>query len=371
MTPIHLPENISRIEPYVPGKPIEEVERELGLAGTVKLASNENPLGPSPGAVEAARAALDGIHRYPDGSGYYLKAALAERHSLAPEQILLGNGSAELVEILARTFLGRDDNAVIADGAFIMYRLAVMAVNGNARTVPLAQHRHDLSAMAAAIDRSTRLVFIANPNNPTGTYVGREELGRFMDAIPDDVLVVLDEAYHEYVEATDYPDGREWLRRDRRVAILRTFSKIHGLAGLRIGYALTTPEVRAAAEKVRSPFNTSSVAQAAALAALGDAGHVARSREHNTRELAFLGAELTRRGMPPIPSVANFVLIDTGRDGEAVYRAMMEEGVIVRPVGAYGMPRNLRVTVGTHAENLRFLDALDRALPRIASLTDR
>jgi histidinol-phosphate aminotransferase len=250
----------------------------------------------------------------------------------------------------------------MADQAFIMYRIAVMTVNGNARVVPLKENRHDLPAMAAAIDSSTRIVFIANPNNPTGTYVTHAELARFMERVPSDVLVVLDEAYCEFVEASDYPDSLALLKEGRRLAILRTFSKVHGLAGLRLGYALTTSEVRQAAEKVRSPFNTSSLAQAAALAALEDRDHVARSREHNTREIGFVQKELARMGIRFIPSVANFVLIDTGRDADRVFEDLLRLGVIVRPMRAYNFPTSLRVSIGTHAENVRFLEALARAL---------
>lgn len=362
MTPIRIPSNIDRIEPYLPGKPIEEVERELGLHGTIKLASNENPLGPSPRALAAAHDVLAGSNRYPDGGGHYLRARLAELHQIPMDQIILGNGSTELVEIFARTFLGMDGSAIMADQAFIMYRIAVMAVNGNARVVPLRSMRHDLVAMASAIDESTRLVFIANPNNPTGTQVTHAELADFMKSVPPDVLVVVDEAYREYVETPDYPDTLSMLRQGRRMAILRTFSKIYGLAGLRLGYALTTSEVRLAAEKVRSPFNTSSLAQAAALAALDDQDHVERSRGHNTRELRHLQDELGRRGIPFTESVANFVLVDTGMDADLVFARMLRLGVIVRPMSAYNLPSSIRVTVGTHEENVRFLDALETAI---------
>ena len=366
MTPIKIPSNIDRIEPYVPGKPISEVEREMGLRDTIKLASNENPLGPSPAALRAAREALDGCNRSPDGSGYYLRMRLARMHDVPADQILLGNGSTELVEILARTFLGQDGNGVMADQAFIMYRIAVMAVNGNATVVPLDGMRHDLPAMAAAVGDRTRLVFIANPNNPTGTHVGHRDLAAFLDSVPPDLLVVVDEAYREYVEAPDYPDTLALLGQGRRLAILRTFSKVYGLAGLRLGYAVTTPEVRAAAEKVRSPFNTSNLAQAAGQAALDDQDHVVRSREHNRRELRFVQDELASRRVPFVPSVANFVLVDTGRDADEVFMDLLRLGVIVRPMRAYNLPTCLRVTVGTHTENLRFLQALDLALGRVA-----
>jgi histidinol-phosphate aminotransferase len=362
MSPIRVPDNIAQIKPYVPGKPVEEVERELGLSGTVKLASNENPLGPSPMAVDAARRALGEVNRYPDGSGWYVREKLSRLHGVPMDQIMLGNGSTDLVEILARTFLGRDGWAVMADQAFIMYRLAVMTVNGNARIVPLRKMRHDLEAMAAAVDAVTRLVFIANPNNPTGTYVTHQEFERFLGSIPEDVLVVMDEAYFEYVHAPDYPDSLSLLRRGRRLAVLRTFSKVYGLAGLRLGYALTTAEVRQAAEKVRSPFNTSGIAQAAALGALDDHAHLARAREHNTRELAFVQERLAAMGIAFTPSVANFVLVDTGRDGDQVFEALLRRGVIVRPMRAYNLPTCLRVSVGTHQENVLFLDALEKEL---------
>lgn len=362
MTPMKVPPNINRIEPYTPGKPIEEVERELGLKDTVKLASNENPLGPSPRALEAARAALPGANRYPDGSGFYLRERLSRIHDLPIEQIMLGNGSTDLVEILARTFLGPDDFAVMADQTFIMYRIAVMAVNGNARVVPLAGMRHDLAAMADAVDDATRLVFIANPNNPTGTCVTQDELTAFLLRMPPEVLVVVDEAYKEYVSRSDYPETLAMLKQGRRLAILRTFSKIYGLAGLRLGYALTAADVRLAAEKVRSPFNTSSLAQAAALAALSDKEHVGRSREHNDRELRFLQDELARLGVAFVPSDANFLLIDLRQDADEVFSGMLRAGVIVRPMHAYNLPTCLRVSVGTRPENLRFLAALQDAM---------
>lgn len=363
MSPIKVPDNIARIRPYIPGKPIEEVEREYGLSHSVKLASNENPLGPSPRAVQAFKHAIHELHRYPDGSGYFLRKRLSELHDVPMDQIMLGNGSSELVEIYSRTFLGRQGSAVMADQAFIMYRLAVMAVNGNALVVPLKAMTHDLDAMADRIEPSTRLVFIANPNNPTGTYVDHETIARFLDRVPEEVLVVLDEAYREYVGAPDYPDSLSFLRAGRRLAVLRTFSKIYGLAGLRLGYAFTNRDVREASEKVRSPFNTSSLAQSAGLAALEDHEHVARSRETNARELAFLESELTRRRISFVPSVANFILVDTRRDSDEFFVAMLKEGVIVRPMRAYNLPTSVRVSVGTHEENSAFLKALDAIIP--------
>jgi histidinol-phosphate aminotransferase len=361
-----VPAHIRGIEPYVPGKPIEELERELGLRNSIKLASNENPLGPSPLAVEAVRRAAAGLNRYPDGGGFHLRERLAAEHGVAPGEIILGNGSTEIVELLARTFLGPDGAAVVADQAFIMYRIAVTAVNGRARVVPLRDMRHDLPAMAAAVGPDVRLVYIANPNNPTGTCVLRGELDALFEAIPQDVVVVLDEAYRDYVADPGYPDGLDDLRRGRSIAVLRTFSKIHGLAGLRIGYALTSAAVVDAVERVRSPFNTSALAQSAALAALEDRAHVRASREMNARERDFVQGEMARRGWRFTPTSANFVLLDLGRDAGPVYRALLARGVIVRPMAAYNFPSSLRVTIGTRTENARFLEALDEVLRREA-----
>ncbi|MFQ5700947.1 MAG: histidinol-phosphate transaminase [Acidobacteriota bacterium] len=362
MTRIKIPDNIARIQPYVPGKPIEEVEREFGLKDSVKLASNENPLGPSPRAVETLRKAASGVHRYPDGGGFYLRNRLSEIHGLPANQIILGNGSTELVEILARTFLGQDGNAVIAEQSFIMYRLAVTAVNGNARLVPLKKMKYDLPTMSERVDGATRLVYIANPNNPTGTYIAHRELVDFLEGVSPEVLIVLDEAYREYVERPDYPDSLALLKQGKRIAILRTFSKIHGLAGLRVGYALTLAGIVEAAERVRSPFNTNSLAQAAALAALDDRDHVERSRRHNTEQRGFVQKALEGDGVRFIESVANFVLVDTGRNAEEVFSALVREGVIIRPMSAYDLPTWVRVTIGTHAENLAFLRAIRKLL---------
>jgi histidinol-phosphate aminotransferase len=362
VSPVRVPPYVSGIQPYVPGKPVEEVERELGLKDSIKLASNENPLGPSPRAVEAVCGATLDVNRYPDGGGFYLRRRLAELTGVPPEQVVLGNGSTELVELLARAFLGHDDAAVMADQAFIMYRLAVTAVNGNAKLVPLSGMKHDLAAMAAAVTSNVRLVYIANPNNPTGTYVGRDALETLFNAIPPDVVVVLDEAYREYIQEPGYPDGVEDLTRGRNIVVLRTFSKIHGLAGLRIGYALTTREIAVNLEKVRSPFNTSSIAQAGAMAALQDLEHVRRSRDENRKEQEFLQEEMRRRGWRFTPSVTNFHLVDTGRDSGSAYGALLQRGVITRPMAAYNFPTSLRVSIGIRAENERFLEALGEYL---------
>jgi histidinol-phosphate aminotransferase len=369
-----IPDHVLRIAPYVPGKPIEEAQRETGRGDVVKLASNENPLGPSPRALEAIRAVAGEAHRYPDGSGYALRRALAVLHGLSPSQVVLGNGSTELVEILAKTFLHDRRTAVVADPAFIMYRIAVLAMNAPLVSVPLREDRHDLAAMAAACNRRTGLVYIGNPNNPTGTYVGRGEFERYFARVPSHVLTVIDEAYCDYVEASDYPDGLEFLRAGRHVVILRTFSKIHGLAGVRIGFGLTSPDVSRALEAVRSPFNTSAVAQAAALAALKDRRHVARSRAQNARETRFLEAALRRRGLDFVPTCANFILVRAGLAGEELHQRLLQEGVIVRPMEAYGYKDALRVSIGRRQDNQRFLKALDTVLgapPRPAGSSPR
>ena len=355
-----IPDHIARISPYVPGMPDED----LGGKSSAQLASNENPLGPSPRALRAVRSVLRQSHRYPEGGGHILRNAISRHVDLPPDQIILGNGSTELVEMLARTFVGSHGEAVMATPSFVMYRIAVQAVNGRAREVPLQKMRYDLAGLAAACGTQTGLAYIANPNNPTGTYVSKDELGEFLNRVPDSVLTVLDEAYAEYVEAADYPSGRSYVESGRRLIVLRTFSKAYGLAGLRIGYGLAAREVIALLERVRSPFNTSRVAQAAALAALEDGEHLERSRAVNRGGRSFLEDQLRRRGVGFVPSVANFLLVDLGRDAEEAYRAFLREGVIARPMSAYGLKTALRVTVGTPRDNRRFLRCLDRYIGR-------
>ncbi len=359
-----VPEYIRKLAVYVPGKPIEEVQRELGVSDIVKLASNENPLGTSPKALAAIREALPEVHRYPDGSGYRLRRALAARHGVSIDQIILGNGSCEILEMLARAFIADGDEAVISQQSFVMYELAINQVNGRPVAMPTAPgRRHDLDAMAAAVTSHTKLVYVANPCNPTGTYNTRVELDRFLAAVGDRVLVVLDQAYLEYVDRPDFPDGLDDLKAEHNVIVLRTFSKIFGLAGLRIGYGMAAPEVIATLNRVRSPFNTSSIAQAAALAALEDGKWALRSRVHNLREVAFLEGELRRRGMKYTPSVTNFVLIEFDSDVHELFVEFQRRGMIIRPVGGPGLANCARVSVGTRAENEKFLAALDQLVP--------
>lgn len=351
----------SRIRPYAPGKPIEEVERELGHPA-IKLASNENPLGPSPKALEAIRTFLDRVHLYPDGNGYYLRRKLAEIHGLEMAQIILGAGSTDLIELAAKTFLTVGDEAITSESAFYIYRLAIEAMGASLVLTPMRNATFDLPAIAHAVTPRTKVIYLGNPNNPTGTMFTADELDRFLERLPPRMLVVLDEAYYEYVRRPDYSHSLDYVRQGRNILVLRTFSKVHGLAGLRLGYGMGHPELVEALNRIRSPFNANSVAQAAGLAALDDRDHVARSVENNLRETKFLTEELTVIGVRYTPSVGNFLLIDTGRDCEEDFVRLLHEGVIVRPMKLYGFPTALRVTVGTHADNGQFLEALRRVM---------
>ena len=350
------------LSPYQPGKPVEELERELGISGIVKLASNENPLGPSPRAREAAVAALEEAGRYPDGNGYRLKQALSARLGVSAGQLTLGNGSNDVLELLARAFVSPEHEVVFSAHAFAVYPLVTRAVGARAVEVPALEHGHDPAAMAGAITDRTRLVFVANPNNPTGTWLSGQQLEPLLDAVPDHALVVLDEAYCEYVAEEGYPDGIGWLARRPNLVVTRTFSKVHGLAALRCGYAVSSPEIADILNRVRQPFNVNAVALAAAEAALADDDHVRESVALNRAGYAQLCAGFERLGLGWIPSVANFVCFEVGEHAQAVYLALLHAGVIVRPVAGYALPRHLRVTIGTEAENTRFLEALESVL---------
>jgi len=350
--------HVRDLRPYEPGKPIEELERELGIQGSVKLASNENPLGPSPRAVEALRGALAGVHRYPDGHGHALRRKLAERLAVDEAALVLGNGSDELLELLAKTFLGPGDEAVFAWPSFAMYPIVVQGMGATPVRVPLDEGLvHDLDALAAAVGERTKLVMVCNPNNPTGTTVGAEAFDRFAAALPEDVVLVVDEAYFAFARRDDFPDALAWVRRRPATITLRTFSKSHGLAGLRVGYGVASPELAGFLERVRHPFNLNLLAQVAAVAALDDDEHVARSRELNERGLAYLERELGALGVETTPSEANFLL---ARTGPGVYEPLLREGVIVRPMAGFGLPEHVRVTVGLPEENERFVKALKR-----------
>lgn len=357
------PDYIRAIAPYQPGKPISELARELGLdeLSIVKLASNENPLGVSPLAQRAISGVLSGLARYPDGNGYELKQALSGRHGVAQDCIVLGNGSNDVLELAARAYLTPAHSAVYSQHAFAVYPLAVQAVGARGIEVPARDFGHDLEAMLGAVQAETRLVFIANPNNPTGTFVPAGELERFLAELPARVLVVLDEAYSEYLPPECHMNAVGWLGRFPNLVVTRTFSKVYGLAGLRVGYALANAGVADLMNRVRQPFNVNSVALAAATAALGDAEFVQRSHSLNRAGMAQLTAGLSALGLRFIPSYGNFVTFNVA-DAAGVFGRLLRAGVIVRPIASYGMPDWLRVTVGLESENERFLVSLARAL---------
>jgi histidinol-phosphate aminotransferase len=350
---IRPPEYVSAIKPYVPGKPIEELERELGIKNSVKLASNENPVGPSQKAINALKGSIESLNRYPDGGGYYLKKKLSGMLDVDEDELILGNGSNELIDIAVRTFLTPGDEAVMAKPSFVVYAMAVMAQGAKAIEIPLKDFRHDLESMADAVTEKTRMLFIANPNNPTGTINTKEEFDRLMQRLPDHVLVVVDEAYYEYVTNPEYADSVKHFRAGRDVLILRTFSKIYGLAGLRIGYGIAKKDIINEMNKIREPFNANSLAQAAALGALDDREHLKYSREINEQGKRYLYSEFKSLGIEFVPTEANFIYIVIN-DSQAVYEALLRQGVIVRPMG----PQAIRVTVGLPEENKRFIEAL-------------
>lgn len=355
---------VQQLSPYVPGKPVDELARELDLdpASIVKLASNENPLGPSPKALEAIRMALPELTRYPDGNGFELKSRLAERCGVQINQVTLGNGSNDILDLVARAYLAPGLNAVFSQYAFAVYPISTQAVGAQGKVVPANDYGHDLDAMLAAIDENTRVVFIANPNNPTGTWFGPDALERFLARVPQSVLVVLDEAYIEFAEGDELPDGLKYLARYDNLLVSRTFSKAYGLAALRVGYALSSAQIADVLNRVRQPFNVNSLALAAACAALDDADYLAQSRQLNDAGMAQLETGLRELGLSWIPSKGNFICVDFARDTAAINQALLRAGVIVRPVAGYGMPNFLRVSIGLPAENARFLEALAKVL---------
>ncbi|MBI3611485.1 MAG: histidinol-phosphate transaminase [Nitrospirae bacterium] len=355
---IEIGEHIRSIEPYKPGKPLEELERELGIKDAIKLASNENPLGPSKKALAVLKKGLTGLHRYPEGSGRRLREAIAQKHKLKPEQVILGNGSDEIMDLAAKTFLAPGDEAILGDITFAIYHISVTAHHGISVRVPLRDGRYDLEAMATRLTPMTRLIFICNPNNPTGTMIRRRELDRLLNRLPPNALVIMDEAYAEYADDPEFPNTIDDVKRGAPVLVLRTFSKMYGLAGLRIGYGLSTPAVVAAMNRVRLPFNTNSLAQAAALAALSDESHTARSLRLNREGRRYLSNAFADLGLTFLPSQANFIYVDIGRDGAAVYERLLRKGVIVRHMEG---PR-LRISIGRPAENRRFVKALGQVL---------
>jgi histidinol-phosphate aminotransferase len=358
--------------PYEPGKPVEEVQRELGLERVVKLASNEGPFGPFPEALDALAETAPELNRYPDGGGYRLRVALAERHDVRMEEIALGAGADGVVDCLAQVSLDAGDNVVCGWPSFPSYVITARKLGAEARTIPLRDGRYDLDAMLEAVTDRTKLVYVCHPNNPTGTMTTRAELDDYFQRVPDHVLTVLDQAYYEYVEEPDYPDGiEEYLKRGRRIVVLRTFSKIFGLAGLRVGYGAAPAEVVTAIGKVRRAFDVTSPAQVAAVASLGAPGadsEIERRRRANAEGRPVIEQALRDHGFEPVgPAVANFVFAEVGEDSRPVFERLLQEGVIVRPTAGFGAPGGIRVTVGTPEENLYFREALGRVLTHAAT----
>jgi histidinol-phosphate aminotransferase len=356
-----VPSNIKNIHPYLPGKPAEELERELGIS-LVRMAANENPLGPAPQSVEAIRLHSKQVHRYPIGDGFYLRHKLAKRLSLLMEELILGSGSSDIIELVARTFLTPTDDVITSRHSFVMYSLAAQQMNSRMIYAPMKNGSYDLEAILESLTPRTKVIFLANPNNPTGTMFTAEEMDRFLSRLPSHIIVVLDEAYYEYVQDPRYSHSLEYVKQKKNVIILRTFSKIYGLAGLRIGYGIAHPDFISCLNQVRSPFNTSRVAQAAALAALDDDEHVRKSIECTAQGYQYLSYELTRLGLRFVPSVTNFILVDTQRDCLKDYQQLMQRGVIVCPLRSDGFPTAFRVSIGTQAENERFIEALEQVL---------
>ncbi len=350
-------EHVLKLVAYEPGKPVEELAREMGLqpSDIVKLASNENPLGPSPKALAAMHEALERSHFYPDGGGWALRTAIGEKLGLARENVVLGNGSNEIIEFAGHAFLRHGDEVVTARHAFAVYALMAQLFGAKTVEVPDPNYTHDLDAMLAAITRRTRQLFIANPNNPTGTVVTQEQIDRFMDAVPPHVLVVFDEAYYEFLD--NPPDVIKYVREGRNVVVMRTFSKIQGLANLRIGYGLAPAKIADVLQKTRQPFNANGIAQAGALAGLFDEEHMRKTRELTHEGRAYLQGEFDAMGLEYIPSVANFVLVKVG-DGDEVFQALLRKGVIVRAMRSYKLPEWLRISIGTMEQNRRFIDEL-------------
>jgi histidinol-phosphate aminotransferase len=351
-------EHILGIEPYEPGKPVEELERELGIHDAIKLASNENPLAPSDRVQKAITDALATLNRYPDGSGYYLRHAVARKHNVGAEQVVLGNGSNELIELLVRTFLRPGDEAVVPHPSYVVYPMIVQAAGGIRVMVMLRDYRIDLEAMARAITPTTKLVFIANPNNPTATIVTADEVAHFVARLPERTIVVFDEAYIEFAQGPDFPDTLALVAQGRKVVVLRTFSKAASLAGLRVGYGIGDADAIALMNRIRQPFNVNALAQAAALAALEDESLTLECVRMIEAGRHYLYEELHGLGVKYVPSRANFILVDVGRSASDIYQRLLKEGVIVRPLTPFGMESALRVTVGTPQENRRLIKAL-------------
>ncbi|PHS25380.1 MAG: histidinol-phosphate transaminase [Methylophaga sp.] len=351
---------VTKLQPYVPGKPIEELERELGISNIVKLASNENPLGPSEKVLAVIANTAKQVTRYPDGNGFVLKAALAEKYKLDTAQITLGNGSNDVLELIARAFVTAADEVLFSQYAFAVYPLVTQAIGAKAVIAPSHNYGHDLQAMSTLISEKTKLIFIANPNNPTGTYLEAEELEAFIAQVASTTLVVLDEAYVEYNEQD--VDSIDWLAKYPNLIITRTFSKAYGLAGLRVGYALSHPEVADLLNRIRQPFNVNALALAAATVALQDKAYITKTKQLNNDGMQQLIVGFNALNLNYIPSKGNFITVDVQKSGDKVFNDLLQQGVIVRPVTNYGLPKHIRVSIGLAAENQRFIDTLSEVL---------
>ena len=355
---------VQALSPYQAGKPIDELKREYGVSDVIKLASNENPLGPSPKVLSAIKNELDELSRYPDGNGFDLKTTLAKKHSVDTKQITLGNGSNDLLEILTRAFVTPEHEVIFSQHAFVVYPIVTQAVGAKAVVVPAKDWGHDLDAMQKAITDKTRVIFIANPNNPTGTWLSEKALSSFLQSVPENVLVVLDEAYFEFADlaAPEYPDGIELTRQFSNLIVTRTFSKAYGLAGLRVGYSVSDAQVADALNRVRQPFNVNSLALKAAEVAVGDMEYLEKGLRLNAEGMNQLVSAFDDMTLSYISSVANFICVNVGNNSLEVYDKLLYEGVIVRPVANYEMPDYLRITIGTEKENSRFISALHKVL---------
>ena len=350
---------IHSIIPYEPGKPIEEVERELGIRKAVKLASNENPLGPSKKAIRAMREALSKVHLYPDGGCFYLKEQLSDEFKLSKNHFVIGNGSNEIIELLARGFVSPGDRVIASDQSFLVYPLITQVCGGEFVSLPMNDGRYDLEGIAKLVNDRTKIIFVSNPNNPTGTYVTDDEVEDFLGQIPKRIIVCFDEAYYDFVNAKDFPNSLAYIKAGREnIIILRTFSKSYGLAGLRIGYGIAHPDVVQYLDKVRQPFNVNQLAQVAACAALSDKLFLKKTQQLIWTEREYVCKELKKMGFQYLPSQANFILFNAGRDAAPIFQALLKKGIIVRGMKAYGLPNYLRVTIGKHSENKTFLKAL-------------
>ena len=353
---------LKNLETYQPGKPIEEVKREMDLKEVIKMASNENPLGPSPKAVEAVKKNLDTVNLYPDGSAFYLRKTLEKRWGLEADRYIIGNGSDEIVMLLAATFLEEGDSAIIGWPSFVVYPLVIKKFGGRVISLPLKDYRFDLSAMARALEKDTKLIFIANPNNPTGTIVRQAEIEKFLKQIPESVIIVFDEAYAEFVDDFSFPETISMVKGRPNVVMLRTFSKLYGLAGLRIGYGISSKEIAAYLNKMREPFNVNRLAQIAAIAALEDDEFVKKTKETIIEGRDFLYKAFKKRKIEYIPTSANFILLKLPLNGVEAFERLLKEGVIVRPLKECGLLNFVRVTIGTSKENRKFIDSLDKVL---------